>query len=144
MLHPEIATGHPVILTSAVRDEGTSYHYLPPSRTIAAEPSVINRLEEVLKKQRIAYQVGLNWTTDAPYRETRQRIGRRKAEGCLTVDMEFASILAVARFRRVLFGQYLLAGDDVSGEEWDHRGWSNQYSAHENIFWLAVEACLTL
>jgi uridine phosphorylase len=133
-----------VIPNASLRDEGTSFHYLPPSRKIAAEPAVIGKLEEVLKKHRVKYEVGLNWTTDAPYRETRQKIANRKAEGCLTVEMEFASMLAVARFRKILFGQYLLAGDDVSGEEWDHRNWSNQSSAHEKIFWLAVEACLSL
>lgn len=143
-LNPDLGLDSIVIPSAAVRDEGTSYHYLPPSRTVAAEPGVIRKLEEVVMKHHIGYRTGLNWTTDAPFRETRQKIARRKAEGCLTVDMEFASMLAVARFRKILFGQYLLAGDDISGDDWDHRGWSFNSLAHEKIFWLAVEACLSL
>jgi uridine phosphorylase len=143
-LKPDLCFESIVIPSAAIRDEGTSYHYLPPSRTVTAEPAVIARLEEVLKKHHVSYQVGLDWTTDAPYRETRQKIARRRAEGCLTVEMEFASMLAVARFRKVLFGQYLLAGDDVSGNKWDSRGCFKASPAHEKIFWLAVEACLNL
>jgi uridine phosphorylase len=143
-LRPELNLESIVIPYAAIRDEGTSYHYLPPSRTVSVEPVVIIKLEEVLKKRHIGYQVGLNWTTDAPYRETRQKIARRKIEGCLTVEMEFASLLAVALFREVPFGQYLLVGDDISGDEWDGRGWSNESPTHEKIFWLAVEAALNL
>jgi uridine phosphorylase len=133
-----------VIPSASIRDEGTSYHYLPPSRIVSAEPAVVSKLEDVLKKHQLAYRVGLNWTTDAPYRETRRKIAKRKAEGCLTVEMEFASMLSVARFRKIPFGQYLLAGDDVSGDEWDHRGWANPTPDREMIFRLAVEACLNL
>jgi uridine phosphorylase len=143
-LKPELGLDSIVIPCSVVRDEGASFHYLPPSRTINAEPPVVNKLEEVLKKHGITYQVGLNWSTDAPYRETRPRIARRKAEGCLTVDMEFAALLAVARFRKVPFGQYLLVGDDISGDEWNGRGWGDRTAAHEKIFHLAVEACRSL
>jgi uridine phosphorylase len=143
-LKSELCLESVVIPNAAIRDEGTSYHYLPPCRTVVAEPAVINKMEDVLKKHQIDYLVGLNWTTDAPYRETRQKIARRKDEGCLTVEMEFASMLAVARFRKIPFGQYLLAGDDISGDEWDGRDWAHQSPAHERIFWLAVEACLSL
>ena len=143
-LRSEFSVESIVIPSAAIRDEGTSYHYLPPSRTVLVEPAVINKLEDVLKKHHINYQVGLNWTTDAPYRETRQKIARRKEEGCLTVDMEFASLLAVARFRKIPFGQYLLVVDDISGDEWDNRGWEKESPAHEKGFWLAVEACLSL
>ncbi len=143
-LKPELSLESIVIPRAAIRDEGTSYHYLPPSRTVLVEPAVIRKLEAVLQKHHISYQVGLNWTTDAPYRETRQKIARRKEEGCLTVDMEFASLLAVARFRKIPFGQYLLVADDISGDEWDSRGWSTKSPAHEKGFWLAVEACLSL
>jgi hypothetical protein len=97
----------------------------------------------VLDERDVPYAVGKTWTTDAPYRETRAKVAARRAEGCITVEMETAAFLAVARFRGVTFGQYLYAGDDVSGETWDHRHWQTS-SARRDLFWLSVEAVLRL
>lgn len=87
---------------------------------------------------------GKTWTTDAPYRETQSMIDARRAEGCLTVEMEAASLIAVAQFRKVLLGQILYAGDDLSGENWDKRGWQSRQEVRENLFWLAADACLEI
>ena len=144
VLKSELSRGYIVIPSAAVRDEGTSYHYLPASRTVALDRNVLNKLERVLKRHHADYEIGLTWTIDAPYRETKAKIARRKAEGCLVVEMECAAIAAVATFRKVQFGQYLLAGDDISGDEWDHRNWADTLPAYDKIFWLSVEACLTL
>ena len=144
VLKPELKRGTVVIPDSAVRDEGTSYHYLPPARTVAMNPAVITKLENTLKKHHINYETGKVWTTDAFYRETKKKIAERKAENCLMVEMECAAFLAVAKFRSVLFGQYLGAGDDVSGDEWDPRFESNPMPFTEKLFWLSVEACLSL
>ncbi|MBN1667602.1 MAG: hypothetical protein JW862_10955 [Anaerolineales bacterium] len=81
----------------------------------------------------------------APYRETLEKVKNRRAEGCLTVEMEAAAFFAVAQFRQVEFGQILYGGDDVSGQqEWDHRDWHQQYNVRERLFWLAAQACLKL
>jgi hypothetical protein len=58
--------------------------------------------------------------------------------------MEAASLLAVAQFRNVLLGQFLYAGDDLSGENWDNRGWQSRKEVRESLFWLAADACLKL
>ena len=84
------------------------------------------------------------WTTDALYRETRAKVERRVAEGCLTVEMEAAAFFAVAAFRGVTFGQLLYAGDDLSGEGWDGRGWDEHLEGRELLFRLAAEAVLRL
>ena len=144
VLKSELKRGTVVIPNSAVRDEGTSYHYLPPSRTVEMNPEVVRKLEEVLKKHHINYEIGKTWTTDAFYRETKKRIATRKAENCLMVEMECSAFLAVAKFRNVPFGQYLGAGDDVSGDEWDPRIESDKMPFTEKLFWLSVEACLSL
>ena len=144
VLIPELKRGTVVIPDSAVRDEGTSYHYLPPSRTVEMNPLVVTKLGNVLKKHHINYETGKVWTTDAFYRETKKKIAERKSENCLMVEMECAAFLAVAKFRDVLFGQYLGAGDDVSGDEWDPRFESNTMPFTEKLFWLSVEACLSL
>ena len=68
----------------------------------------------------------------------------RKAEGCVTVEMEAAAFFAVARFRGVSFGQLLYGGDDVSSDEWDSRHWEKQTSVREKLFWLSAEACLSM
>ena len=65
---------------------------------------------------------------------------RRRAEGCLVVEMEAAALFAVARFRDVPLGALLYAGDDVSGPDWDHRGWLGKRNVREQLFWLAVDA----
>jgi uridine phosphorylase len=144
VLDKDIAVGHILVPASAVRDEGTSYHYLAPAREVKASPEGIAAIERVLRAQQIDYVVSKTWTTDAPYRETPAKIQQRKMEGCLTVEMEAAAFFAVAQFRRVTFAQMLYGGDDVSGSTWDSRRWQTRESIRERIFWLAVQACLTL
>jgi uridine phosphorylase len=133
-----------VIPNAALRDEGTSFHYAPPSRIISADLNVVTKLETVLKNHNVKYLTGMTWTMDAVYRETRKKVAKRRAEGCLTVEMEFAAFVAVAKFRGVPFGQYLMVGDDVSGNQWDSRGFTYHSPARERIFWLAAEAVINL
>ncbi|MGD2178332.1 MAG: nucleoside phosphorylase [Anaerolineae bacterium] len=144
VLDREIAVGHIIIPRTAIRDEGTSYHYLPPGREVEASPEGVAAIEQVLEEHGIDYLISKTWTTDAPYRETPAKVQLRRSEGCLTVEMEAAAFFAVARFRGVFFAQMLYGGDDVSSMEWDHRDWANQLSVRERLFWLAAEACLTL
>ena len=144
VLEKEIAVGHLILVTSAVRDEGVSYHYLPPAREVLADESVIQALAQTMDRLGVSYRRGKTWTTDAPYRETAAKVALRRQEGCVTVEMEAASFLAVAEFRNVPFGQVLYGGDDLSGAEWDHRSWQSRSEVRENLFWLCAEACLSL
>lgn len=145
VLDSTIAPGHVIVPISAVRDEGMSYHYLPPGREAAPHPDAVQAIIATLDKHRIAHVQGKTWTTDAIYRETPDRIARRRAEGCVSVEMEAAAFFAVAQFRGVKFGQLLYGGDDVGGETWDSRNWIHGHaSTREKLFWLAVEACLRL
>jgi uridine phosphorylase len=145
VLDPAISVGQLLVPTVAVRDEGTSYHYLPPAREVHANLAAVSAIEKVLSAQNIPYQLGKTWTTDAPYRETAKKVKQRRDEGCITVEMEAAAFFAVAQFRGVPLGQILYGGDDVSGEnDWDHRDWHRQFNVREQLFWLAAEACLQL
>jgi uridine phosphorylase len=144
VLAKEIAVGHLILVTSAVRDEGVSYHYLPPAREVTADERGVQALAHTLDGLGVPYLRGKTWTTDAPYRETAAKIARRRAEGCLTVEMEAASFMAVAAFRDVPFGQVLYGGDDLSGAEWDHRSWQSRRDVREHLFWLCADACLAL
>ncbi len=144
VLDREIAVGHIIVPVAAVRDEGTSYHYLPPGREVAASAAGIVAIEQVLRRHDLPYILAKTWTTDAIYRETPDKVHLRQSEGCVTVEMEAAAFFAVAQFRGVTFGQLLYGGDDVSGAVWDAREWQTRGSARERLFWLAAEACLEL
>lgn len=133
-----------IVISSAIRDEGVSYHYLPPAREIEAQKEIINKIERVLHEKDIPYILGKTWTIDAPYRETKSKIESRRNEGCIAVEMEAASMMAVTQFRNVAFGQIVYAGDDLSGEHWEHREWQSQGDTRYQLFWLGVEACLRL
>ena len=145
VLDPAIAMGQLIVPTSAVRDEGTSYHYLPPSREVAAEATALAAVRLVLDRHGVEHRLAKTWTTDALYRETAGRIARRRAEGCLAVEMEAATLFAVAQFRGVPLAQILYGGDDVSGlGDWDHRGWDTHTDVRERLVWLAAESCLAI
>jgi uridine phosphorylase len=144
-LVPDLAMGHHVIVvTGAVRDEGTSFHYQPPSHAITADPAIVELLLKTASDRGLPSIGGVTWTTDGFFRETPSRVARRRKEGCITVEMEAAALLAVARFRRVSFGQYLYAGDDLSGEVWEDRNWRTALDVRRQLFELAAEAAIAL
>lgn len=143
-LLPHLVLGHPIVVASAVRDEGTSFHYAAPSRTIDADPEGVATLRAVLAESSVDHVVARTWTTDAFYRETPARIARRVDEGCAVVEMEAAAFIAAARFRGVAFAQLLYAGDSVAGSEWDHRGWDTALDVRARLFGIAATAVLRL
>jgi uridine phosphorylase len=93
-----------VLIDRALRDEGTSYHYLPPARYAEADPGLVEAAQQALADARFAVVRGSTWTTDAPFRETASTIAARQAEGILAVEMEAAALyaFAIARSRSVL------------------------------------------
>ncbi len=144
VIQPGFDRAQVVLVSSAVRDEGTSFHYLPPSREVATAPLSLARVGAMLARRGVPFIVGKTWTTDAIYRETRGRIARRLAEGCVTVEMEAAAFLAVAAFRGARFVQFLYAGDDVSGERWDSMREQTDPSVRRRLFNIALDAALEL
>ena len=89
-----------VVIDRALRDEGTSYHYLPPARFAEADGRLLKRVLPALTATGVPLHVGASWTTDAPFRETEAKIARRRAEGLLTVEMEAAGLYAFATAQR--------------------------------------------
>ena len=138
-LTPGQVMGRIVVPVSAVRDEGTSYHYLAASRFVAADPLALDVVIANLKRHGLEYSTGPTWTTDAPFRETPSRVERRRRDGCLTVEMEAAALMAVAAYRGVQLAYYLYAGDDLTASKWQPRGWRSS-PARRQLFDLAVEA----
>lgn len=136
--------GEIIIPTSAVRDEGTSYHYVEPSREIACHQEMLEAAAAILSKKGVPFTTGKTWTTDAMYRETPDMIERRRKEGCVAVEMEAAAFFAVSKFYDIPLVQLLYAGDDVSGSSWDSRNWNTQKSIRENLLQCAVELMMQL
>jgi purine-nucleoside phosphorylase len=144
VLDPTIAVGHLLLPVAAIRDEGTSYHYLPPTREVHVDPQALAALENVIKRHGIDYLLTKTWTTDAIYRETPEKAAAYLAEGCLAVEMEAAAFIAVARFREVPFGQLLYGGDAVIPGGWDGRTWETREEIRRYLFWIAAEALFEL
>ena len=140
----DVTIGHLLVPHAAIRDEGVSYHYLPPSRTVAVDPQALQAIETHLQQQHVPYTKVLTWTTDAFYRETAGKVARRVEEGAATVEMECAAFFAVAQFRGVPCGQILYAGDDLSGSSWQHRDWHTKTDVRRSVFALTVQACLAM
>lgn len=116
-----------IIPTAAIRDEGTSYHYMPESDETIIDKKMIDVLEKTLKQMRVKYVKGKTWTTDGVYRETKAKVERRKQQGAITVDMECSAVNVLAEFRKVNFAQIFYAADNLGGEEYDPR----HLAAHE-------------
>jgi uridine phosphorylase len=144
VLDKKISAGHLLVPTSAIRDEGTSYHYLPPGREIGANPSALRTLTNTLTKHNIKYLLTKTWTTDAFYRETKEKVKLRQSEGCLTVEMEASALFAVAEFRGVSLAELLYAADDVSDDIWDIRSTKEREITKQDVVNLSIEACSML
>jgi uridine phosphorylase len=89
-----------ILIDRALRDEGTSYHYLAPARYSEADPTLVDTAARALADVDFAVVCGSTWTTDAPFRETATTIAARQAEGVLAVEMEAAALYAFATARR--------------------------------------------
>ena len=85
-----------VVIDRALRDEGTSYHYAPPSDYAQADPSLVAAAAGALARRKMHFAVGSSWTTDAPFRETAQAIEAARLKGVLAVEMEAAALYTFA------------------------------------------------
>lgn len=111
--------GDVVVVDRALRDEGTSYHYLEPGRFVESDTGVRGSIVAALDAAETAYVVGPTWTTDAPHRETAAEVRRYRSEGILAVDMEAAAIFAVATYRSVAAGAAFAISDILDPDGWE-------------------------
>lgn len=142
VLKREIADCAVILPTSAMRDEGTSYHYAPPSDEIAVNGRYGELFLSLMQELKLPCITGKCWTTDSMYRETREKTARRRQQGCICVDMECASVAAVANFRRREALHFFYAADNLDAAEWDARSLSNDARLDEKdrIALIALEA----
>lgn len=135
-----------VIPTKAIRDEGTSYHYAEASDTIEVNKKYKEEFIEVLNEAGYPYVEGTTWTTDACYRETREKMKRRKEQGAIIVEMECAGMQALCDFRNTEFFQFIYAGDNLDHDTWDPRSLSGEIRLDDKskIMFLAFELGLKM
>lgn len=98
-----IGNGDPpyfVLIEKALRDEGTSYHYLPPAEFSSISPQLLSMLDNTFPNSSVSIYQGSTWTTDAPFRETEDAIAHGRALGIMGVEMEAAALYAFAEARK--------------------------------------------
>lgn len=136
-----------ILPTSALRDEGTSFHYAPPSDETLLAEKPIKAIEKVLKRHKISYRKGKTWTTDAIFRETKTKVERRKKQGAIVVDMECSAVNALCQFRGKNFAQIFYGADNLGGEEYDPRSLissTETFDEKKKIIPLAFECAVEL
>ena len=127
----------------ALRDEGTSYHYAPPSRFMEISERARNAIKATLTEHGIKHQEVITWSTDGFYRETKEKVAYRKGEGCSVVEMECSALAAVAVFRNATWGMILYTADSLADvDQYDERNWGA--STHEYALTLCLDAVLQL
>lgn len=127
----------------ALRDEGTSYHYMKPSRYVDINRDAILAIEGALKEHNFKYLELMTWTTDGFYRETKELVEYRVQEGCKVVEMECAALAACANMRNVVFGQILYTADSLANiESHEDRDWGK--ASWEYALKLCLDAVIRL
>lgn len=135
-----------IVPQMAIRDEGTSYHYLPASDEIEVNVGLQDFLISFLDENGISHSVGKVWTTDGIYRETAEKLYKRKEAGAICVDMECSAVAALADFRKISICHFFYAADHLSEENWDMRNLSNHADLDEKdkVANLAIQIALAL
>lgn len=117
-LQPDLNAGDIVVCNRAIRDEGTSHHYIPPAKYIKADDQLADRLVNAIKARGAYCTVGTTWTTDAPYRETLEEVQQYQSEGVKTVEMESAGLFAIGQVRGVQTTSVVVIMDSLAAYRW--------------------------
>lgn len=117
-LQSDIRPGDIVVCNRAIRDDGASHHYLPPAKYVDASSTLVNELVNAVRARGVQCVVGTTWTTDAPYRETREEVLQYQAEGVKTVEMESAGLFTVGKVRAVQTASVVIGMDSLASLRW--------------------------
>ena len=140
-LQPDLGIGDTVLCTKALRDEGSSHHYLPPATWVEPSASLTGMLAEALNVAGHRHRTGPSWTIDTPYRETVAEVRRYQAEGVCTVEMEAAAVFAVAAVRDVESAALFAISDSLADLRWDPRFGSEEVKeTQRTLLRLAIAA----
>ena len=132
-----------LVPVKALRDEGTSYHYMKPSRFIDINTTALSAIEATLTEHSLPYTEVITWSTDGFFRETKAKVAYRKAEGCSVVEMECAALAACAQLRAAVWGEILFTADTLADSEtYNERDWG--IASYEHALQLCFEAVVRL
>lgn len=134
-------TGRFIVPTESYRGEGASYYYAPPADYISVKNSA--RLAAIFTDMGVPYVTGRVWTTDSMLRETVGLVEKRKAEGCIAVEMELAGVQAACDFYHFELYDFLEAGDVLEASGYEVEGLN---AANHNLgkLYIALETALRL
>ena len=139
-LQPNMNIGDIVICDRAIRDEGTSFHYLPDEKFAYASPELTELLYTAFERKGIECSRGSSLTTDAPYRETFEKVRQHRSEGVLTVEMEVSALFAVGAYRGISLSSVFTISDILSEEDWNQGYHSEEkLESLKKIFEVAIE-----
>lgn len=142
-LQKNIAIGDIIVCEKAIRDEGTSHHYLKASKYAVASKEMVSKIKESLQRRGLLYHAGTSWTIDAPYRETVAEARQYQREGVLTVEMEASALFAIARYRKVKSGAVFTVSDSLAELEWNVQFHSkNTKGCLVTLYHVALDALL--
>jgi len=110
--------GDIIVVTEAIRDEGTSYHYFPPEVKVESSEDLRDKLLKQLNMKGAKYYCGKVWSTDGVYRETRGKFLKFKRAGVLAVNMETSAIFAVSKYRGIKTASVQVVSDILSETGW--------------------------
>jgi len=117
-LQPDLEPGDIVVCNRAIRDDGTSHHYLPPSKYVDADAALVEKLVRAVRSRGGKPSTGTTWTTDAPYRETRKEVKQYQLEGVKVVEMESSGLFTVGQMRGVQTTSVVVVMDSLATFEW--------------------------
>ncbi|RLB05491.1 MAG: hypothetical protein DRG50_07150 [Deltaproteobacteria bacterium] len=125
-LQQRVRVGDIVVPIEAIREEGTSFHYLPADVPCRPWQEIQAIIVDVLRKNKVPCHEGKIWTTDAIYRETRGKVRRYQEDGVLAVEMEFSALFAFGISRGIKVGGFLVVSDELFEGRWHPRFFSLQ------------------
>jgi len=144
-LQKNIKIGDFIICDRAIRDEGTSHHYLKYSKYAYASKEMTNKVKKSFDKLKQKYFVGTSWTIDAPYRETVAEAKQYQKENVATVDMEASALFSIAQYRNVKIGAVFTISDSLADLEWKPKFHSKKMtSGLEIIYKVAIDSLLNV
>ncbi|HEY9528475.1 MAG TPA: nucleoside phosphorylase [Anaerolineales bacterium] len=117
-LQKESKPGDIVVCNRAIRDEGASHHYLPPAKYVDGNESLVRELVVAIQARGSQCTTGTTWTTDAPFRETREEVVQYQAEGVKTVEMESAGLFTVGQLRSIPTASVVIGMDSLAELRW--------------------------
>jgi len=122
-IHKDVTIGDIMIVSRAFSEEGTSRLYPIEGEFFESDAGMVKAIKEALVAHSVSFHQGGVWSTDAPYRETQEKVFDFQKKGALAVEMELSALFAVGRFRNVEVGGLLIVSDELHDGKW-RRGFS--------------------